>query len=160
MLGRSHTIVSIEDGIIWSYELEVEIIGKCWVGVKFYVCQIFTYLTIWAEVRSSGSNRSWRRNVGRQMDRQEYRLVNCCRKEIDRGTVVKDCGWKVDDYGNSLCCLGKKIPENLIAVLEVRKKLELCCLGHNKVSLFNGIPTFVGYLMPKLFSKKNSCGTL
>ena len=27
------------------------------------------------------------------------------------------------------------------------------------VSLFNGISTFVGYLMPKLFSKKNSRGT-
>ena len=28
------------------------------------------------------------------------------------------------------------------------------------VSLFNGILTFVGYLMPKPFSKKNSCGTI
>ena len=28
------------------------------------------------------------------------------------------------------------------------------------VSLFNGISTFVGYLMPKLFSKKNSSGTI
>ena len=27
------------------------------------------------------------------------------------------------------------------------------------VSLFNGISTFVGYLMPKPFSKKNSSGT-
>ena len=27
------------------------------------------------------------------------------------------------------------------------------------VSLFNGISTFVGYLMQKLFSKKNSNGT-
>ena len=28
------------------------------------------------------------------------------------------------------------------------------------VSLFNGISTFLGYLMPKLFSKKNSSGTI
>ena len=28
------------------------------------------------------------------------------------------------------------------------------------VSLFNGISTFVGYLMPKLFSQKNSSGTI
>ena len=28
------------------------------------------------------------------------------------------------------------------------------------VSLFNGISTFKGYLMPKLFSLKNSCGTI
>ena len=28
------------------------------------------------------------------------------------------------------------------------------------VSLFNGISTFVGYLMPKPFSKKNSWGTI
>ena len=28
------------------------------------------------------------------------------------------------------------------------------------VSLFNGISTFVGYLMPKLFPKKNSSGTI
>ena len=28
------------------------------------------------------------------------------------------------------------------------------------VSLFNGISTFVGYLMPKLFSKKNSSDTI
>ena len=32
------------------------------------------------------------------------------------------------------------------------------CLG--LVSLFNGISTFVGYLMPKPFSKKNSSGTI
>ena len=30
----------------------------------------------------------------------------------------------------------------------------------SKVSLFNGIPTFVGYLMPKLFFLKNSSGTI
>ena len=29
-----------------------------------------------------------------------------------------------------------------------------------EVSLFNGISTFVGYLMPKLFSLKNSSGTI
>ena len=28
------------------------------------------------------------------------------------------------------------------------------------VSLFNGISTFVGYFMPKLFSEKNSSGTI
>ena len=28
------------------------------------------------------------------------------------------------------------------------------------ISLFNGISTFVGYLMSKLFSKKNSSGTI
>ena len=28
------------------------------------------------------------------------------------------------------------------------------------VSLFNGISTFVGYLMPNLFSLKNSSGTI
>ena len=28
------------------------------------------------------------------------------------------------------------------------------------VSLFNGISTFMGYLMPKLFSEKNSSGTI
>ena len=28
------------------------------------------------------------------------------------------------------------------------------------VSLFNSISTFVGYVMPKLFSKKNSSGTI
>ena len=28
------------------------------------------------------------------------------------------------------------------------------------ISLFNGIPTFVGYLMPKPFSKKNSSGNI
>ena len=28
------------------------------------------------------------------------------------------------------------------------------------VSFFNGISTFVGYLMPKPFSKKNSSGTI
>ena len=28
------------------------------------------------------------------------------------------------------------------------------------VSLFNGISTFLGYLMPKPFSKKNSSGTI
>ena len=28
------------------------------------------------------------------------------------------------------------------------------------VSLFNGISTFVGYLMPKPFSEKNSSGTI
>ena len=28
------------------------------------------------------------------------------------------------------------------------------------VSLFNGISIFVGYLMPKPFSKKNSSGTI
>ena len=32
------------------------------------------------------------------------------------------------------------------------------CFG--LVSLFNGISTFVGYLMPKLFSLKNSSGTI
>ena len=28
------------------------------------------------------------------------------------------------------------------------------------VYLFNGISTFIGYLMPKLFSEKNSSGTI
>ena len=28
------------------------------------------------------------------------------------------------------------------------------------ISLFNGMSTFVDYLMPKLFSKKNSSGTI
>ena len=28
------------------------------------------------------------------------------------------------------------------------------------ISLFNGISTFVGYLMPKLFSKKNGSDTI
>ena len=28
------------------------------------------------------------------------------------------------------------------------------------VSLFNGISTFLGYLLPKLFSKNNSSGTI
>ena len=28
------------------------------------------------------------------------------------------------------------------------------------VSLFNGISTFVGYLMPKIFSEKNISGTI
>ena len=28
------------------------------------------------------------------------------------------------------------------------------------VSLFNGISTFVGYLMPKPFSRKNSSGSI
>ena len=32
--------------------------------------------------------------------------------------------------------------------------------GFGLVSLFNGISTFVGYLMPKTFSKKNSSGTI
>ena len=32
--------------------------------------------------------------------------------------------------------------------------------GWLMVSLFNGISTFVGYLMPKPFTKKNSCGTI
>ena len=32
--------------------------------------------------------------------------------------------------------------------------------GFGLVSLFNGISTFVGYLMPKLFSLKNSSGTI
>ena len=33
-------------------------------------------------------------------------------------------------------------------------------LDFGLVSLFNGISTFVGYLMPKPFSKKNSRGTI
>ena len=33
-------------------------------------------------------------------------------------------------------------------------------VGFGLVSLFNGISTFVGYLMPKLFSLKNSSGTI
>ena len=31
---------------------------------------------------------------------------------------------------------------------------------HGLVSLFNGISSIVGYLMPKIFSKKNSSGTI
>ena len=34
------------------------------------------------------------------------------------------------------------------------------CFFFGLVSLFNGISTFVGYLMPKLFSEKNSSGTI
>ena len=38
--------------------------------------------------------------------------------------------------------------------------LILCKQMIGLVSLFNGISTFVGYLMPKLFSEKNSSGTI
>ena len=44
-----------------------------------------------------------------------------------------------------------------------RKKGHCCMCERRKdglVSLFNGISTFVGYLMPKLFSKKNSSDTI
>ena len=34
------------------------------------------------------------------------------------------------------------------------------CPLNDLVSLFNGISTFVGYLMPKPFSKKNSNDTI
>ena len=37
---------------------------------------------------------------------------------------------------------------------------ELSCFWFGLVSLINGISTFIGYLMPKLFSLKNSCGTI
>ena len=36
--------------------------------------------------------------------------------------------------------------------------VSVCMFG--LVSLFNGISTFVGYLMPKSFSEKNSGGTI
>ena len=36
----------------------------------------------------------------------------------------------------------------------------LNCLKSSLVSLFNGISTFEGYLMPKPFSKKNSSGAI
>ena len=35
-----------------------------------------------------------------------------------------------------------------------------CFVDSVSVSLFNGISTFVGYLMPKPFSEKNSKGTI
>ena len=41
---------------------------------------------------------------------------------------------------------------------EKRKKIPSLRFG--LVSLFNGISTFVGYLMPKPFSQKNSSGTM
>ena len=36
----------------------------------------------------------------------------------------------------------------------------VCVVWFGLVSLFNGISTFVGYLMPKLFFQKNSSGTI
>ena len=36
----------------------------------------------------------------------------------------------------------------------------VCLVWFDLVSLFNGISTIVGYLMPKLFSKKNSSYTI
>ena len=36
----------------------------------------------------------------------------------------------------------------------------VCVCVCGLVSLFNGISIFVGYLMPKLFSSKNSSGTI
>ena len=41
-----------------------------------------------------------------------------------------------------------------------KQKKNLSIYRSHFVSLFNGISTFVGYLMPKPFSKKNSSGTI
>ena len=43
---------------------------------------------------------------------------------------------------------------------ESRESVLSARLGNGLVSLFNGISTFVGYLMPKPFSEKNSGGAI
>ena len=39
-------------------------------------------------------------------------------------------------------------------------QIKIIWFGFGSVSLFNGISTFVGYVMPKPFSEKNSSGTI
>ena len=58
---------------------------------------------------------------------------------------------KID--GNLDCAKYIKLQNNFIPILEVGVWFGL-------VSPFNGISTPVCYLIPKLFSEKNSCGTI
>ena len=54
--------------------------------------------------------------------------------------------------------LWKRVLKGLVVSLFTSSRKEAARLG--LVSLFNGISTFVGYLMPKSFSEKNSSGTI
>ena len=52
-------------------------------------------------------------------------------------------------------------PTNTIKHNQNKSYIRYICIKRlGLVSLFNGISTFVGYLMPKLFSSKNSGGTI
>ena len=42
----------------------------------------------------------------------------------------------------------------------VDRIMQVCIFWFGLVSLFNGISTFIGYLMPKPFSEKNSSSTI
>ena len=53
-----------------------------------------------------------------------------------------------------------ELSQNAFVKYTGEKNLSLSQMEDGLVSLFNGIWTFVGYLMPKLFSKKNSSGTI
>ena len=77
-------------------------------------------------------------------------------KYVERGKIARQrsCDIRfITDIGRTVagddCCLG----------------IAIKCSTHHYllvglVSLFNGISTFLGYLMPKPFSKKNSSGTI
>ena len=61
---------------------------------------------------------------------------------------------KADMSSNKKDKQNRLFNKNMLAM----RWIEIFNLG--LVSLFNGISTFVGYLMPKLFSSKNSSGTI
>ena len=53
---------------------------------------------------------------------------------------------------HSLCLLRNGLLDKIWIVSNIK--------WFGMVSLFNGISTFAGYLMPKVFSEKNSSGTI
>ena len=72
-------------------------------------------------------------------------------------------GWMKGEWKHGWCPLNRRA---VTFKINVRTDLDHCRgnwieeLRFGLVSLFNGISTFVGYLMQKLFSWKNSSGTI
>ena len=63
---------------------------------------------------------------------------------------------------SDLLCIDQHIFENKVRRVRVSFYVKFLCTLSVSVSviLFDGISTFVGYLMPKSFSYKNSSGTI
>ena len=73
---------------------------------------------------------------------------------------------KKSEFVEEFTYLDPKMPNNIINnnnKLDMNKENTNCNNNNNKVNwflCFNGISTLVGYLKPKLFSQKNSSGTI
>ena len=93
--------------------------------------------------------------------RRTYRLKRCGNNNKDEDNSLKNNNDKNQQVSSQNNTSNLKSAFNLVFV----RSFSLINNSYEKiivslVSLFNGIPTFVGYLMPKPFSWKNSSGTI